>query len=395
MTMLTIQARDPLVVRDGRPNDGRSESRTLEFPLPSVIVGAVRTALGRRGGTFDASLIPSLLAQVHLRGPLLVAGGQWMAPAPHDALVLAVGDGAFRIRALRPMALPEGARTSLVGDLSLVGLPREEHDPLKPLRGAPRYWSWPAFERWLQDPRTYQAEEAAAILEGGVRGLVREERIHVAVGPNGTAEEGKLFGTEGIRSFAEPFRAAATEEGLEDHAQAADAAEVYYGVDVQVGDATLGSPPDGVRPLGGERRLVRWGKLDQLALPLLPDWLRQHVASTEPALVRVVLLTPAFVASSCRPACLERDGVASVVAAKVDRPQTISGWDMSRNLPHGQPKKTRRLAPCGSVFWVELSGTPEQRTRWLEEVWMRNVGDDEQLRRDGFGLAVVGIGRRA
>lgn len=135
--------------------------------------------------------------------------------------------------------------------------------------------------------------------------------------------------------------------------------------------------------------------IPQMALPAMPDWLVTHVKRDEPVLVRVVLLTPAYVESSSKPGCLEQPGVATVVAAKVDRPQTISGWDMAKNLPHGQPKKTRRLATRGSVYWVMLSGSPEQRASWLEDTWMRNIGDDEQLRRDGFGLAAVGLGREA
>jgi hypothetical protein len=28
---------------------------------------------------------------------------------------------------------------------------------------------------------------------------------------------------------------------------------------------------------------------------------------------------------------------------------------------------------------------------WLEKVWWKEISDDEQDRRDGFGLAVVGV----
>lgn len=152
----------------------------------------------------------------------------------------------------------------------------------------------------------------------------------------------------------------------------------------------------GLRPLGGERRLARWRAAEKPALPKTPDWLLEHVRqdTSSPPVVRVLLLTPAFVKQSLAPDCLSSNG-ARVIAAKVDRPRTISGWDMSTNLPHGAPKKTRRLAAAGSVYWVELSGDAQARRRWVEENWMQNIGDDEQLRRDGFGLAALGIGRRA
>ena len=52
-TSWLLEPRDPLVVRDGRPNSGRSESRVLGFPLPSTIAGGVRTRLGSGARGFE------------------------------------------------------------------------------------------------------------------------------------------------------------------------------------------------------------------------------------------------------------------------------------------------------------------------------------------------------
>jgi CRISPR-associated protein Cmr3 len=64
-----------------------------------------------------------------------------------------------------------------------------------------------------------------------------------------------------------------------------------------------------------------------------------------------------------------------------------------------RPKPTRRLAPAGSVFFVQLPGTDRADDAaieaWIDAIWMQNISDDhpgdpERDRRDGFGLAVLG-----
>jgi CRISPR-associated protein Cmr3 len=71
----------------------------------------------------------------------------------------------------------------------------------------------------------------------------------------------------------------------------------------------------------------------------------------------------------------------------VPRPETISGWDFETR----RPKASRRLVSAGSVYWLELHGEPDARVGWAREVWMQNVSDEDQDKRDGFGLAVVGV----
>lgn len=127
-------------------------------------------------------------------------------------------------------------------------------------------------------------------------------------------------------------------------------------------------------PLGGERRLsaLRRDGFD-------PTW---PVPALADGRARVVLLTPAVFAEGAVPA---RIGGARVVAAAVPRGAWISGWD----LRAGGPKKSRRLAPAGSVYWVELEDLDP--SEWAARVQFREVSTDEQDRRDGFGLAVVGV----
>ena len=69
----------------------------------------------------------------------------------------------------------------------------------------------------------------------------------------------------------------------------------------------------------------------------------------------------------------------------MDRP-VVSGWDLAQ----GRPKETKRLAPAGSVYFLELAGEREDIRRWCDEAWLNCVGDGAQDRRDGFGLAALG-----
>lgn len=391
MTQMLIEARDPLVVRDGRPNDGRSESRTLDFPLPSTIVGAIRTALGRSAGDFDSGLVPALLERVRLRGPLLVRDDELLAPAPADALVLERAEGSLVVHALRPIDLPEQACTSSVGaNRTLVGLPPDQAEQGKPWSQAPRFWRWQALETWLETPGTREGDSARRLLDGGLRSLERNERVHVGMSTLGTAEEGRLFVTTGLCA-----------QSLDEHERVVSN---RFLVDVEIGEG-LGSVPVGLRPLGGERRLARWSKVGEndaalgtaLARPFdLPGWLARHVDTDADVEVRVMLLTPMYVESSLGPRALEVPGVATIVAARVDKPRTLSGWNMASNAaPGGAPKKTRNFAQAGTIYWVRLAGTKQQKRVWLDTIWMKNIGDDPQLCRDGFGLAVVGIGRQS
>lgn len=102
----------------------------------------------------------------------------------------------------------------------------------------------------------------------------------------------------------------------------------------------------------------------------------------------MILVSPAIFKDGYRPPLAwTRGGVTAYLkAAAVPRAQVISGWD----LHQGKPKPTRRLAPAGSVYFIEWSDSLDARA-WIDATWMRNVSDDVQDQRDGFGLAVLGV----
>lgn len=384
-----VEPRMPLVVRDGRPNDGRSSSRTLPMVLPSTIAGVARTRLGSdEQGRFELAGRAEPLLQVAVRGPILMECGALrpLAPAPADALLLRDDSNTSRLRALRPISLPEGASTSLPEEHRPIGLEKERALAGKPARDAPRWWAWGSLEAWLTKPRDLDGEEADEFLRGGLASLPVDRRVHVEQGPGETAEEGMLFATSGLCFSTRADDA----PGIPDR---------DLGLLVEVEDATLEGRArtirEGLAPFAGERRLVHWRRLEADPWPAPPAAMVSHVARPgRSCCLRLLLLTPALFAGGWRPNLeggpLSRavEGVSvRLIGAAVGRPTTASGWDFARRAP----KASRRAAPAGAVYWLELEGDAAARSAWLERVWMSNVSDEAQDRRDGWGLAALGV----
>lgn len=383
MSLFLLEPRDPLLVRDGRPNEGRGQSVGLPFPHPGTIAGIFRTRIGSDAtGVFDTRQDLDALRKVAIRGPLLVRvdDGRIYVPPPRDAVII---NGA--LRRLAPIPTPQGA----ILDEPVVGIglakPSEDDPPRKPAE-ALAFWPFELFEQWLEDPASLDGTSVSDIFSDALPSLPFESRTHVKLTEMGTAEESMLFETKGLR-FVTKSRE-----------------RLGLLVDINPASSAERSLPTGIAPVGGKRRLAyitiapeRW------SLPTLPKKVLTALAADTPTVrVRVILLTPAIFRGGFRPGAAEgellglREGIQpKLVAACVPRPDAISGWDFAK----GTPKKTRRLARAGSVYWLDLHGTPDHRVRWAEKMMMTNVSDNvgdivsdnEQDRHDGYGLAAIGV----
>ena len=370
--LFTLEPRDALLVRDGRSMNA-NVGRSLPFPHPSTLAGVVRTRLGQGpGGLFDRGRAGALRREVSIAGPLLARLApdgdtvlDVLAPAPADCVWFVDDAGRTAGRRLAPRPAEEvvsGALTDLGAGAELCDFAGAA--PVgKPTRARP-FWSWKPLLQWLTSPRD-------GLVQGDVEGVEafpRELRTHVTIdAATGTAEDGALFGTESVRL-------------------ALERPPPLDGPRVRVFDrfALLGSwqgpgkLPRGLVPLGGERRGAFLEPVFGTAVPSLaaPPEIDKLRAGSR---ARVVLLTPALFATGSFPDALRG---ARVVAAKVDRPEVVSGWNFESNAP----KPSRRMAAAGSVFWVEVP-----TDTWARDVWLTSVSDDDQDQRDGFGLAVVGV----
>ncbi len=368
MVVWIIEPRDPLIVRDGRPFDPTPGARaySLVFPFPSTVAGGIRTHSARDSeGKFQHGEIERV-KQIEIVGPLLTrlddSGeiAEWYLPAPKDALWLE-SDQRDRatLKRLVPLSPPPDAKTDLPDNLCLVGM--QSPDPRKPMPSAPRFWKWDRMKQWLENPSEGDNDPT----QFGLSELLRDTRFHVSINPESlTAREGALFMTQGL-VFTEP-------RTLDRLALAVA--------------TNAGNLREGITPLGGERRLVFWHRSQQ-SLPECPNTVRERIVRD--CHCRLILITPAYFEAGWKPKWLLECTIGvtiSLVAIAMSRYQVVSGWDLEKR----QPKPTRRLMPAGTVLYLKLEGESTAIQKWIDQVWMRCVSDDEQMRRDGFGLAVLG-----
>ncbi len=358
MNHFEIEPRDPLVIGDGRSIGPNTMTGSLEMPFPSQVAGLIRTRLGTLpDGRFASGRIEELLSQ-GLVGPVLKRlgpNGAFFVPAPADALHLAEETGPVIRRRLVPAELRSDEATDLPEGMLPVAL---TGDDLRKPHVGPRYWRWDHAEKWLTAPVDNQQQPH----DLGLGSLEREERTHVALKSTRTAVQGALFRTDGIR-YQRPEGGA-----LESYA-------LHVAWDGQ------GGKLPGVVSLGGERRLSVLSASSQ-SYPSVPKGLMDVLAEHRKA--RIWLFTPALFDGGYRPLSFG-DGV-TLRACAVGRAATVSGWDHARN----GPKPSRRCAPAGSIYWVEL-GKDVNVKDWVSKHWFNNISSALQDRRDGFGLAVVGV----
>lgn len=411
-----IEPRDALIVRDGRPFDTVPGARatSVSFPFPSTTTGGARTRANSTAGVFDKERIGEVKT-IGVRGPLLIElpsgdsdeahldamGGELMAPAPADALLMPDAEDIqkARLKRLRPEPTREGALTDLqeseaTGELQPLSLAEPESESAKPYGDAPRFWRWKYFEAWLTTPLDGTITPA----HYGHNGPDVETLTHVALQRETlTNKESALFQTRGLSFFRRVVEANSSTSTSPQYLRLG----LSIAVDDPLPEGMSISP--GVASLGGERRMMRWRR-GAKKWPACPEAIRQSILDRRAC--RIVLLTPAHFASGWRPAWLENvaeQGVSlTLCAAAVGRPQVVSGWDLTACKPHphrpekficGEPKPTRRLAPAGSVYFFSIDGadSPEAVEKWIDQTWMHCVSDAAIDRCDGFGVCALGV----
>ncbi|MGA9623026.1 MAG: type III-B CRISPR module-associated Cmr3 family protein [Bryobacteraceae bacterium] len=354
---LLIQPRDPAIFRDGKPFTAGAPARSIPWPMPSAVIGAIRTRLGRLT-SYDNETIKRL-RKIEQCGPFLAAKSNvsfaLAFPAPADAVAFAAADGKLDICPLRPEELKGCDGMDTPGGLPPVLMDRDG----KPAE-MPPFWSGKWTMEWLAAGGRSSVRCSPA--EIGLGGLRRQRRIHVKIEAGSqTAEKGMLFGTEGLE--------------FEDNAICSK---------IRYGDEEEWAPLEHLAPLGADRRLAYWWE-QTIDWPVAPEWL------AESRLVRLQLVTPGCFAEGWKPEWMTHgtppglDGLElSLVAAVVPRAAALSGWDLTKRGKRGE-KATRFLAPAGSVYFCEVKRGDPRR------LWLRSIADKEQDQRDGFGLVLCGV----
>ena len=363
-TVVSLDPLAPIIVRSGRPFDDQASADPARFPPPSTVAGCLRTAWAReRGKPFEPTL-----ARVSVAGPLLLArDDRVLAPKPADALYFGQNALARCVRT-QPCAFDDDGGGADLPD-GLLPVQLTERIVGKPGPG-PAWWSW----NDLLEFRGGRDVEHANLCTNGWSPPPGDRRTHVAVNPaTGAAQEGKLFQTEGLDLDAPDEGAVGAAKG---------GLRFLARCDEVLGEALV--------HLGGERRLAALRPESETTWPTPPEGWLDGIA--EAGGLCLTLLTPGIFSWGYRPSWLDAaltgrpPGVPALElklrAVAVDRWQPHSGWDLAKS----RPRPTRKLAPAGTTYWFSILAGADTKT--LEPLWLASVCDDDQDRRDGFGLAL-------
>ena len=385
---LRLTPLSPLIARDSRPfGMGQGNRvRSMDWISPSVIAGAVRTAVWKANDT----LTPEQLKTIEVCGGFPVLNERIYLPRPLDALIRKTdkATGTTDVLRIRPMSGSAGVQmphADLVPSAP-VGMPEEDFKP----ESGDAFWPLATMAQWLG----CDDDQSVSMKIDGLPTPAKEDRTNVTILPeSGAAEDSKLFTTTGLDFVRKP-KEGASEGRL---SQMRIGVRVNFGEDVWADFGNHAPLPERLLvPLGGERRLaeVRATEADKgfWEAPKSLSW-------TGKKWLRMVLATPAIFEKGWLPGWLrEKDGTligtipgsgvsVRLVSAVVGRWKPLAGWSYEKD--RNGPKALRRMVPAGSVYFFEVVEGGEG----IADLWLRSVCDCQQDARDGFGLALWGCWR--
>jgi len=385
MTTLTITCRDPIVSRDGRPfgSFGPAQGnrmRSVGWPLPSVVAGSVRAALAKAAHRdFTDDTIRALL-EVSVLGFFPTSDKMLYLPSPNDC-VIHPDNGPLRAV---PQPIAAGGCDWPAPGLQPVNIPAAEAPrDFKP-EEAPAWWPVERYAQWLKDGSVSFDHTFLKVPE-------TDDRTHVQLDPEtGASEESLLFTTSALPLARLP-RFGVDREATWTKRFADIELTARVEADDWAGDTA--ARLDRFHPLGGERRLAHWKATAGASWSCPPAGKAALEEGTKKNGVRMVLATPAIFLEGWKPGWLKDKLTGTppcggprleLVGVCIQRWRAVSGWSLAQ--PRGAKPVKRMVPPGGVYFFKVVDGSASQ----LADCWLSPVSDDEQDRRDGFGLAAWG-----
>jgi CRISPR-associated protein Cmr3 len=382
---LFIEPLDVLFLRGNKLfGDPGSFGESLIPPWPSVAAGAIRSALHVHKGVdleaFASGQVsdpelgtpqqPGSFRVVNFRLARRFADGRvdFLCALPTDLVIRQDGNALECVR-LQPTALPAGIQSSAVTKLHAV-LPEQK-------RSKPESGYWLTHEGWL------------AYLEGNELNvnshLVRtsdlwglDARVGVGLDPaKRSAAEGKLFTVQAVALRKRH------------HGNGSD---YDVGFLAEVEGVTISQ--ELMLRFGGDGRAARASLVS--SSPSEPGLTEQIVRARR---CRLILTSPGIFPGGWLPTGaaqndtgeirFELHGVrARLVCAAVPRVEVISGW----NLAARQPKPAQRVAPTGSVYWLDqLEATAQQLHDLVVQGLWTDPPADPSRRTEGFNRFTWGL----
>ena len=392
-----IEPLDVLFLRGNRLfGDPGSYGESLVPPWPSVAAGAIRSRmlLDDDDGITDLAAYGSG-DRYHPTLGTPENPGSFMLTDFHLARKNA--DGKTEILIRPPADLVIGSAGSPVSQMApLVCCPSLQSSfPLEQLpvlaqgtqRTKPQSGFWLSQDGWLdylqgKVPTRQQLINSSDLWSIDVRvgiGLCKETR---------SVESGKLFTSQAVVMHK-------PENRIRKHDETAKTTTVDFTVGFLAGVSGAKPPHEGLLRFGGDGRAASISKAEQINLRV-PD-INRSIADAKRC--RLVLTSPGLFPAGWKPSEIGADNrlmlpgglTAKLVSAAVPRSEMVSGWDMARRLP----KAARRVAPTGSVYWLEeletVSGSLEESLRKLVEtgLWLDSCKDSGR-RAEGFNRCALG-----
>ncbi|MDT8282801.1 MAG: type III-B CRISPR module-associated protein Cmr3 [Gammaproteobacteria bacterium] len=149
-------------------------------------------------------------------------------------------------------------------------------------------------------------------------------------------------------------------------------------------------PGEGMLRLGGDGRAAAIRPADNFDMPH-PD----YEAIAQARCCRIVLTSPGIFPEGWKLSGTGDDNSVAIgginarlVCAAVSRAEIVSGWDLAANNGRGEPKPAQRVAPTGSVYWLdEVDATPDALRKLVETGLWCDPGDNPSRRAEGFNRA--------
>lgn len=370
MKQLFIEPSDVWLFRDGRPFAAGTDRRAASVfpPFPSVTAGVLRTAylLAKGIDPTDFKNGKSVDAKQAIGSPNDVDYGRLHIRGPF----LAEADAEGNVIRYYPTPADLYVRKSLRTNDYTCHLPK-----LLPTAGAAANWpldTLAAQTLWLDQRNSdeYKVENAKGWLTAGEMKnylsnnvanikiveneelFANEERLGIELGNGKTTVEGMLYTVGFTRTHWTHER------------------RVGLSLEVDGADWLADS---GTLSMGGERRVGHYYEAT-IAAPI--------TYATGPRL-RVYFATPACFEDGWQPVWSNYfDGDPQLVAAAVNQPLTMAGYDLANN----QHKQARRFVPAGSVYYLKSSANIQLK----QDENGIPVGVSDFGAQIGFGQVLIG-----
>lgn len=376
-----LQPNDTFFFRDGRPftKGEQSEGHSIFPPLPSTVLGALRTAYIAEFG--DLSLFYSGKMQDLIGTPKSLCN-------------------AIRLRGIFFASSRDNQLEMFFPvPLDLIYKKSDEQDrniPLHLLAPTSKHF---ASNRVTDNPLTWSTRES---IDSDAEGLLRLGAIRRYLQGN---ENNLLLTDRATLVEREPKTGMTRSEDTlssEEH--------MLYRIDMsrfKNSDGNYGFvvdyecpenlPQKGLLKLGGEGKSFVYRDIDLNIDLLSSHFQRVKTAIKSTGKFKLYFVTPTIFQHGWLPSWLKTDSLSGeypladrppislrLITTAVGKPIPVGGWNMAK----GKAKPTYRAVPAGSIYYFELS----DRNRiddLITAFHYQNISDERS--EEGFGLALIGI----